>query len=92
MTAACHPSLEGSNAAVVTGCFPFFTFRLVRRLELSPRSIYSGLSALARGYIHGVTSFQTLAGLLGIFFYLVSPSYSLTMELVCQGPLEVSGP
>ena len=55
---------------VVTGCFPFSTFRSVRRLELSPRSIYGGLSALAQGYIHGVTSFQTLAGLLGIFFLL----------------------
>ena len=39
----------------------------VRRLELSPRSIYGGPSALARGYVHGVTLFQTLAGLLGIF-------------------------
>ena len=79
--------MQGSNAAVVTGCFPCSTFRLMRRLELSPRSIYGGLSALARGYIHDVTSFQTLAGLVGIFIYFVTPSYSLTVELVCQGPL-----
>ena len=60
-------------------------FRSVRRLKLSPRSIFGGLSALARGYIHGVTSFQILAGLQGFFFFTVSPSYSLTVELVCQG-------
>ena len=75
---------------VVTGCFPFSTFRSVRRLERLPRSIYGGLSALARDYIHGVTSFQNLAGLLDILFYFVSPSYSLTVELVCRRPLEVS--
>ena len=55
------------------GDFPFSTFRPVRRLELSPRSIYGGLSPLARGYNQGVTSFQTLAVLLGIFFTLYRP-------------------
>ena len=54
----CRSSLQGSNAAVVTGCFLFSTFRSVRRLELSPRSSFGGLSALARSYIHGVTSFS----------------------------------
>ena len=49
------------------GASRFLRFRSVRRLELSPRSIFGGLSELARGYIHGVTSFQILAGLLGIF-------------------------
>ena len=67
---------------MTTGCFPsctlflfsgfhFSTLRPVRRLELSPSSIYGGLSALARGCVHGVTLFQTLAGLLGIFFYFL---------------------
>ena len=60
------------------GASRFLRFRSVRRLELLPRSIF-----------HGVTSFQTLAGLVGIFFYFVLPG-SLIVELVCQGPLEVS--
>ena len=63
----CHSSLQGLNAEVVTGCFPFSTLRSVRRLELSPGSITGGLSVLARGYVHGVTLFQTFAGLLDIF-------------------------
>ena len=40
----------------------------------------------------GVILFQTLAVLLGLMFYFVSPSYSLTVELVFQGPLKVLGP
>ena len=68
----CRPSLPGSNAAVVTGCFPFSTFRSVRRLELSPRSIFGGLSALARGYIHGVTSFSN-PGRASRYFLLFRP-------------------
>ena len=54
------------------GASRFLPLRSVRRLEFSPRSIF-----------HGVTSFQTLAGLVGIYFYSVSPG-SLTVELVCQ--------
>ena len=38
------------------GASRFLRFRSVRRLELSARSIF-----------HGVASFQTLAGLVGIF-------------------------
>ena len=54
------------------GASRFLRLRSVRQLEFSPRSIF-----------HGVTSFQTLAGLVGIYFYFVSPG-SLTVELVCQ--------
>ena len=50
--------------------FRFSTLRPVRQLELSPSSIYGGLSALARGYVHDVTLFPILAGLLGIFYFL----------------------
>ena len=57
---------------LLLGASRFLRFRSVRRLELSPRSIVGGLSALARGYIHGVTSFQILAGLLGILFYCLA--------------------
>ena len=56
----------------------------MRRLELSPRSIFGGLSALARGYIRGVTSFSN-PGRASRHFFTVSPSDSLTVELVCQG-------
>ena len=81
---ACRPYLQGFNAAVVTGCFPFSTFRSVRRLELSPRSIFGGLSAFARGYIHGLISFSN-PGRASRHFFTVSPSDSLTVKLVCQG-------
>ena len=43
--------------------FRFSTLRPVRRLELSPSSIYGG-------YVHDVTLFPILAGLLGIFYFL----------------------
>ena len=82
---------QGTNAEVFTGYLPFSMFRSVRRLELSPKSIYGGLTALVRGYVPGVILFQTLAGLLGIV-YFVSPRYRLTVELLCQGLLKVSGP
>ena len=49
-----------------------------------PGRFFGGLSALARGYIHGVTSFLNL-GRASRHFFTVSPIYSLTVELVCQG-------
>ena len=54
------------------------------RLELSPRSIFGGLSALARGYIHDVLSFSN-PGRASTHFFTDSPSDSLTVELGCQG-------
>ena len=55
-------------------------------------SIYGGIGALARGYSHGVTLFQNFDGLLDSFTFFVSQSYRLTVELVRQGQLKVSGP
>ena len=60
--------------------------------QFLPGSIYGGLSALARGYSHGVTLFQHLAGLLDSFTFFVSPRYRLKVELMRQGRLKVSGP
>ena len=56
------------------------------------RLLYGGIGALARGCSHGVTLFQNFAGLLDSFTFFVSPRYRLTVELVRQGPLKVSGP
>ena len=63
-------------------------------------STCGGISALARGYSHGVALFQNLDGLLDSFTFFVSQNrrsylvvwHRLTVELVRQGPLKVSGP
>ena len=60
--------------------------------QLSPDSIYDGLSVLARGYSHGVTLFENLAGLLDSFTFFVSSRHCLTVELMRQGPHKVLGP
>ena len=59
-------------------------------------AIHGCISALARGYSHGVTSLQNLDGLLDSLFFFVSSNYRnylvvwhrLKAELVSQGPLE----
>ena len=53
-------------------------------LNVRPGRFLGDLSALARGYIHGVTSFSN-PGRASRHCFTVSPSDNLTVELVCQG-------
>ena len=69
------------------GCKCDLLLVLGLKSKLSSGSIYGGISALARGYSHGVTFFQNLAGLQRNFTFFVSPRYRLTVELVRRGPL-----
>ena len=43
--------------------------------------IYGGISALARGFSHSVTLFESLNGLLDSFTFFVSQNYRVTGKL-----------
>ena len=85
----------GANAT----CSSYWAYGANFRYSAYWDAIYGGISALARGYSHGVTSFQNLYGLLDSFAFFVSHKYRnylvvwhrFTAELVSQGPIGAYG-